>query len=83
MIAYAPRTMGLGDWFRRIFSAPAETADDEAVLREEFGAESDTAPDPRLGPPGGAVMPGLPSSQAGEVVEGEREELGLPPDPEP
>jgi hypothetical protein len=78
--------MGLGDWFRRIFSAPAKTADDEAVLRDEFGAESaesEAAPDPRLGAPGGAVMPGLPSSQAGEVVEAEREELGLPPDPAP
>jgi hypothetical protein len=78
------REMSLGDWFRRIFSAPTERAEEDAVRREEFGERDEAPEDPRLaGPRGGAVMPGLPASQAGEVVEAEREELNRPPDQAP
>jgi hypothetical protein len=76
--------MGLGDWFRRLFSGPTETSEEEAVRREEFG-EVDEAPlDPRLTESaGGAVMPGMPASQPGDIIEGEREELDPPPDRAP
>ena len=79
-----PWTMGLSDWFRRIFSAPTESAEEDAVRREEFGGEDEGPADPRLtATSGGAVMPGMPASEAGDVVEAEREELEPPPDPAP
>jgi hypothetical protein len=76
--------MGLGDWFRRIFSSPTETAEEEAVRREEFGEQDEAPLDPRLtAPRGGAVMPGMPPSQPGEIVEAEQEELDPPADSAP
>jgi hypothetical protein len=74
--------MGIGDWFRRIFSSPTESAEEEAVLREEFGEQDEAPADPRP-MRGGAVMPGMPASQAQGAVEAEQEELKPPPDPAP
>ena len=76
--------MGLGDWFRRLFSAPTETSEEEAVRREEFGEPDEAPADPRLTQTaGGAVMPGMPASQAGDIIEAEREELDPPPEQAP
>jgi hypothetical protein len=76
--------MSLGDWFRRIFSAPTETAEEDAVLKEEFPDSAEEPPsDPRLLSSGGAVMPGLPASEGAEVIEAEQHELEPPPDPAP
>ena len=76
--------MGLGDWFRRLFSAPEETSEEEAVRREEFGEPNEAPADPRLTQTaGGAVMPGMPASQPGDIIEGECEELDPPPDRAP
>jgi hypothetical protein len=76
--------MGFGDWLRRIFSGPTESAEEDAVRREEFGEQDEAPVDPRLtATSGGAVMPGMPASQAGDVVEAEQEELEPPPDSAP
>ncbi|HET8751021.1 MAG TPA: hypothetical protein VFM43_00670 [Gaiellaceae bacterium] len=76
--------MGLSDWLRRIFSGPVEAADEDAVRREEFAEPHAGPDDPRLtATSGGAVMPGMPASQPGDIVEAEQEELEPPPDSAP
>jgi hypothetical protein len=68
--------MSLGDWFRRIFSpssAPNQAgAQDEATLREEYGAEAGGHETPgglAGGPPG---LAGLEDAEAAEnAVEGD------------
>jgi hypothetical protein len=68
--------MSLGDWFRRIFSpssAPNQAgAEDDAALREEYGAEAGghEAPGALAGGPAG--LAGLEDAQAAEdAVEGD------------
>lgn len=75
--------MGLGDWFRRLFSpSPGSTgpAEDNAILREEYGEGAAGEPGPGIaagGPPG---LAGLEDAQA---VEGLEEQTEAPEDPAP
>ncbi len=77
MIAYA-FSMGLGDWFKRLFSAPARTdapldvaneTDDEKTIDEE-----------RIEAGGGAASASADYSglEAGEAAEGELSEYEPP-----
>jgi hypothetical protein len=50
----------------------------------ELGEQDEAPLDPRLtAPRGGAVMPGMPASQPGEIVEAEQEEIDPPADSAP
>lgn len=65
--------MGFGDWVRRLFSPSADEgpAEDEAALREEYGAEAsgESAPGGVAG--GVPGLAGLEDAQAAEnAVEG-------------
>ncbi len=85
MIAYAPATMSIGDWFRRLFPSPTESAEEEAALHEEYGVPDAGEADVsrmqyRLG---GGPVPGIASSDAAEVAEAELEELDHRSDPAP
>jgi hypothetical protein len=78
--------MSLGDWFRRLFSSPAEAPDDEAVLREEYGAHDEGESHLQQMPEttgGGAAMPGLGSQEGAETAQSELESLEPPPDQSP
>jgi len=75
MMAYAPGAMGLGDWFRRLFSSPEESAEESAALREDYGVpgpgEADFEKEQHLTE--GAVMPGIETW--GHVEPSEHEKL--------
>jgi hypothetical protein len=76
--------MGMTDWFRRLFTPSSSPnlggAEDEAILREEYGGAFD---EPSA--PGGIA--GGPSGFAGledaEAAEGAVEETDAPADPAP
>jgi hypothetical protein len=89
MIAYAHETMSLGDWFRRLFSAPSESAGDDAALREEFDAPDEGEADVSQAASAptasaGGMAPGRPGTPAAaEAAEAEIESQEAPPDPAP
>jgi hypothetical protein len=74
--------MALSDWFRRLFSpAPATgQAEDEAILREEYGEDALGQPTPggvAGGPPG---LAGLEDAEAAEdAVEADEPPRGSAP----
>jgi hypothetical protein len=74
--------MGVTDWFRKLFSPSSSTgsAEDDAILREEYGANEGgpAAPDGIAG--GVSGYAGLEDAQA---VEGLEEETETPQDPAP
>jgi hypothetical protein len=74
--------MSLGDWFRRLFS-PAPTsghAEDEHILREEYGEDALGQPTPG-GVAGGP--PGLAGLEDAEAAEDAAEADEAPRDPAP
>jgi hypothetical protein len=80
------QAVSLGDWFRRLFSSPAESAEEDAALHEEYGATEEDAPDVPPGQPtiGGGLGPGVPGlPAAGEAAEAEIESEEAPPDQAP
>jgi hypothetical protein len=75
--------MSVSDWFRRLFSPSpsAGSAEDEAILREEYGGNTDAPPAPGIVAGGGGVsgFAGLEDAEAAEAaVEGDE-----PADPAP
>jgi hypothetical protein len=69
IIAYAPASMGVTDWFRRLFSPSSGTtgsAEDDAILREEYGATAGGAPEPGGIAGGVSGFAGLEDAQAAE-----------------
>ncbi len=86
--------MSFADWLRRLFSSSGgdDPAEDDAVLREEYGAGNpDVAgaeEDPSefvigRGMGSGYPGPGLAGLEVPEAAEEELEELEPPPDPAP
>jgi hypothetical protein len=73
--------MGVTDWFRKLFS-PSEgtvgSAEDDAILAEEYGGGGASAPGGVTG--GVSGFAGLEDAQA---VEGLEEETEAPQDPAP
>ena len=72
--------MGFSDWFRRLFSpSPGSTgsAEDDAILREEYGESG-------VGEPGiaGGVS-GFAGLEDAQAVEGLEEQTEAPEDPAP
>jgi hypothetical protein len=79
--------MSLGDWFRGLFSprAGAQSAEDQAVLREEYGG-SDPGAVVREQPTqsgGVAGMPGLEGIEVSDAAKSELEAFEPPPDQAP
>ena len=73
--------MGISDWFRRLFSPSPSTgsAEDEAILREEYGANTDEPAAPGVVAGGVSGFAGLEDAEAAEAaVEGDE-----PADPAP
>ena len=74
--------MGVTDWFRRLFSPSSTTgsAEDDAILREEYGGEmgGDSGPGGIAG--GASGYAGLEDAEAAEGVE---EQTEAPSDPAP
>jgi hypothetical protein len=78
--------MGLGDWFRRRFSSPAESREEEATLRDEYGTRAESGPNaerpevPAAIPDSGGIepytRPGAPAAAETGRAEGEE----APPD---
>jgi hypothetical protein len=76
-MAYAPKAMSLGDWFRRLFSSPTEPATDDA---EGDVSQMATAPEATAG----GLGPGRPGTPAAaEAAQAEIEAEEAPPDPAP
>jgi hypothetical protein len=74
--------MSLADWFRRLFSPAPDLrgAEDEAILREEYGEGAVEQPAPG-GVVGGAY--GLAGLEDAEAAEDAVEETDPPQDPAP
>ena len=76
--------MSLGDWFRRLFSPSsspsAGSAEDDAIVREEYG-EAAAGPT-EAGPVTGGVS-GFAGLEDAEAVEGMEEQTEAPSDPAP
>jgi hypothetical protein len=73
--------MSVSDWFRRLFSPSptAGSAEDEAILREEYGENTDAPPAPGIVAGGVSGFAGLEDAEAAEAaVEGDE-----PADPAP
>ena len=74
--------MGVTDWFRRLFSPSSTTgsAEDDAILREEYGGDlgEPSAPGGIAG--GASGFAGLEDAEAAEGVE---EQTEAPSDPAP
>ena len=74
--------MGVTDWFRKLFAPSSHTgsAEDDAILREEYG---ENAGEPSA--PGGIAggVSGYAGLEDAEAVEGEMEKTEAPPDPAP
>ena len=86
--------MSFADWLQRLFSSSggAERAEDDAVLREEYGAgnpdvagaeESSSEFVIGSGMGSGYPGPGLAGLEVPEAAEEELEEEAPPPDPAP
>ena len=87
--------MSLSDWFRRLFSSSggAGRAEDDAALREEYGAGNpdvagaEESPSEEFvigrGMGSGYPGPGLAGLEVPEAAEGELEDEDAPPDPPP
>jgi hypothetical protein len=60
--------MSVRDWFQRIFSpAPVSgSAEDEAILREEYGENTGGPPAPGIVAGGASGLAGLESAEAAE-----------------
>jgi hypothetical protein len=73
--------MGMGNWFRRLFSPSPSTgsAEDDAILREEYGEAAVGEPGPGLA---GGVS-GFAGLEDAEAAEGAVEADEAPPDPAP
>jgi hypothetical protein len=75
--------MGLGDWFRRLFS-PSPTSrspEDDAILREEYGGGASESSEP-----GGVVaggVSGLAGLEDAEAAEEDLDQFEPPRDPAP
>ena len=76
--------MSLGDWFRRLFSPSsspsAGSAEDDALVREEYGGAAVGAPEPGVVAGGVSGYAGLEDAEA---VEGLEEQTEAPSDPAP
>ena len=74
--------MSISDWFRRLFSPSPSTgsAEDEAILREEYGENAGGPPAPGIVAGGASGLAGLEDAEAAEDVE---EATDPPPDPAP
>jgi len=86
MMAYALAAMSLSDWWRRIFSSPGETAEEEAAFRTEYGGVDEGKADlDKLARSGGMLpgIAGIEAAGAAKAAEAELEELEPPPDPAP
>ena len=74
--------MSVTDWFRRLFAPSSTTgsAEDDAILREEYGAQTG---EPSA--PGGIAggVSGFAGLEDAEAVEGEMDKTEAPPDPAP
>ncbi|HEY2741153.1 MAG TPA: hypothetical protein VGI69_03100 [Gaiellaceae bacterium] len=76
--------MGVTDWFRRLFSGGPSTgsgsAEDDAILREEYGEGAVGEPEP-----GGIVggVSGFAGLEDAQATEGLEEETEAPQDPAP
>ncbi len=74
--------MGVTDWFRKLFSpsSPTGSAEDDAILREEYG-ENAGGPSAPGGIAGG--VSGYAGLEDAEAVECEMEATEAPQDPAP
>jgi hypothetical protein len=74
--------MGVTDWFRKLFSGGPSTgsAEDDALLREEYGEGAVGEPGP-----GGIVggVSGFAGLEDAQAVEGMEEDTEAPQDPAP
>jgi len=81
IIAYA-QAMGVTGWFRRLFSGGPATgsAEDDAILREEYG--DGTVGEPA---PGGIIggVSGFAGLEDAQAAEGLEEQTEAPEDPAP
>lgn len=77
------QAMGMSDWFRRLFSPGPTTgsAEDDAILREEYGDQwAGGSSPPGIVAGGVSGYAGLEDAQA---VEGLEEQTEAPEDPAP
>ena len=77
--------MGLGNWFRRRFSSPAGSPEEEATLQDEYGTSPESGPEverpdlPTAIPASGGILPDArPGAPAAAETEPESKET--PPD---
>ncbi len=79
--------MGLGDWFRRMFSSGSERAEKAAAMHEGFGAPDEGEVDLKrveeTGGGGGTSGLRFGASEAAEAAEDDLASEEAPPDPAP
>ena len=82
MIAYALCPM---NWFRRLFSSHTESAEENAVLHEEYGTEDAAQADVERfeTATGGGPVAGPATSGAAQAADAELESEEAPPDLDP
>jgi hypothetical protein len=77
--------MSVGSWFKRLFSTPSETAEDDAAEREDYGAPD--SGESALEQPGHSRgvggLPGIAGLEGAAAAEEDLESFEPPPDPAP
>jgi hypothetical protein len=74
--------MSIGTWFRRLFSSGSESGEDEAIEKEEYGAQADEEPAPEF-VAGGPTGPGLEGFEAAQAAKDAIHATDPPRDPAP